>query len=79
MGRRVTDKPVSDRGGKIAAIPNKAKLTPLIAYNQPAIVLIAAPKKETATPASTQPVYAGALAWVSNQSVRDLRIFMFLF
>jgi hypothetical protein len=76
MGSRLTDKLKSDRGGKMAATLNRAKLTPLMAYSQPAIVLIAAPKKLIAIPAKTQPLYAGAHAWVSNQLMVGWIIFI---
>jgi hypothetical protein len=79
MGQRLTVKPTSDRGGKIAATVNRAKLTPLIAYSQPAIVLIAAPKKQIAIPARTKPLYAGAQARVCNQLLVGVMIFIISF
>ncbi|CCQ64764.1 hypothetical protein CWATWH0402_4259 [Crocosphaera watsonii WH 0402] len=60
----------SDRTERIAPKINKARMVPLNTYNHPAIVLVAAPKKHRANTANNQPLKAGVVQWVSNQSVK---------
>ena len=44
------------RCGKIDDTDSSASETPLITYSQPAIVLVAAPRKQSVSPSSTQPL-----------------------